>query len=64
MLRDGVEMWSEWQAGIPHPLVTSILILAWAIFLICLENWELPYSFLAALPSDTFENERSDCLLT
>lgn len=59
-----MEMWSEQQAGIPHPLVTTILILAWAVFLICLKNQELPCIFLAALPWDTFENERSDCLLT
>lgn len=43
-------MWSERQAGIPHPVVTIILILAWAVFLICLKNQELPYSFQAARP--------------
>lgn len=48
--RDGVEVWSAWQAGIPHPLVTVLSILTWAGFLICLKNQALPCSFLAALP--------------
>lgn len=58
-----MEVWLEQQAGIHHPLVTIILILTWAVFLICLKNRELPYSFLAALLWDAFENERSHCLL-
>jgi len=56
-------MWSERQAGSPRPLVTGILVLTWSLFLICLKNQEQPYSFLAALPWDTVENERSDGLL-
>ena len=49
-----MEMWSERQAGIPHPLVTIILILAWAVFLICLKNQELRHIVFLQLFLGTF----------